>query len=226
MELTEYLEKNSFEFQTIYYPGADKDFSPLELFAHHTDVKAVYYSDYGSNIKQSGLHTLTNLESLEDDDPFYLYQLRDFMHLTPRDFGKSFWGEFWHPNPNSHEFGKPENAWGIKIGMICNNEPFNFVYLGTEGVGTAMVLLENKIFPNVVVIQDHSTGGNWTNFGGNSSPLYLVFRQHMPKYIFTEPNINKSLWPGYEQITEPWSYYSDDNHPAYYNPRALFRKVE
>jgi hypothetical protein len=226
MELIEYLEKNSLEFQTIYYPGAGKDFSPLELFAYHTDVKAVYYSDYGLNIKQLSLYDTTNLEILEDEAPFSLYHLRKFQNIKPQDFGKTYWGEFWHPNPASHEFGQPINAWGIKIEMICNYAPFDFIYLGTEGVGTAMVLLENKIFPNVVVLQDHSTGCNWTDFGGNDSPLYLVFRQHMPKYILTELNRNKSLWPGYEQITETWSSYSGNNHTAHSNPRALFRKVD
>jgi hypothetical protein len=225
MELIQFLEQNSKDFKTVYYPGADNDYSPLNLFAYHTDIQQVYFSDYGSNIKQSGLHTLANLEFLEDDVPFHLYQLREFRHLSPRDFGKSFWGEFWHPSPNSHEFGKPENAWGIKIGMICNNEPFDFIYLGTEGVGTVSVLLENKIIPDVLVLQEHETGGNWSVFGGTDSPLLLTMKHHLPKYILAHPQSNTIMWPGYEQITDTWLPEKGDFRPLHNNPRALFRRV-
>jgi hypothetical protein len=223
MELIQFLEQNSEDFKIVYYPGANIDYSPLYLFAYHTDIQQVYFSDYGLKIKQSAL--LTNLENLEFAFPFHLYQLRDFKHLTPRDFGKSFWGEFWHPNPKSHESGKPENAWGVKIGMICNYEPFDFIYLGTEGVGSASVLLENKIIPDVLVLQDHESGDNWSFFGGTDSPLHLTMQHHLPKYILAHPKSNTIMWPGYEQITDTWLPDKNECRPLHNNPRALFRRT-
>jgi hypothetical protein len=227
ISLPTFLEENHNKFKTIYYPGSGTDYSVMELFAEYAEVSNIYYADYGEEMKGYGLATFSNIDYLEECElPFCNYYMKDLVVLNPQDLNKNSWLDFWPDNLESKKFGKPENGWGASVKMKCHSDWFSFIYLGTEGIQTAEVLLSNNIFLDVVVLQEHGCGGNWSHFGGANSPLYHTMQEHLPEYILMEPDSNTEIWPGYIQVTEPYLPPLGRARPQHANARALFRKQE
>lgn len=109
-----------------------------------------------------------------------------------------------------------------------------FHYLNTDGVGTASVLLQNGIKPDVVVLQDHGQGHDYTYFGyheGQENAFYNIFQDSLPKYLFADLEA-AGMWPGYHQVTttfdpateiKPGFTLPEIIQPMHNNQRALFK---
>jgi len=222
--LSDYISQHADSFKTIYYPGAGCDFSAFYVFSHYANIQSIYYVDYFNGEDQPLIRTIIDKRAEQTQV------------LNPQDFNKTMWMEYWPNAQNNWEqmdraFGannNPENAWGRKVVFklpMYSDQNFDFYYLGTEGVKTAEVLLENSIYPNLVVLQDHGLGGNWTSFGGADSPLYLVMSNRLPEYLLaetrdTEGNIH--IWPGYVKVAQP---NPPSANPQLFNQRTLFKRA-
>jgi len=215
--ITDYIRKHPNSFKTVYYAGAGYDLSPLQLFSKNANVEKIYFSDYFFDRDDS-----EKIKGRIDE------RCENVIELKPRDFNKRSWADFWHPGTIANEmFYHPDTAWGrlIRINQSLQlNKYFDFYYLGTEGVQTAEILIENKIIPDVLVIQDHGFGGNWAEFGGVDSPLYKVMKNNLPEYILSNPD-NEMLWPGYKQVTETYNPGLPDANPMQLmNQRELYKR--
>jgi hypothetical protein len=219
--LSDYITQHADAFKTIYYPGAGYDFSSFYVFSHYSNIQSVYFVDY-MNVEE-----YLPIRSVMDN------RADQLAVLSPPDFNKTKWSEFW-PKELEHMdwvFGadnNSESAWGRKVTFKHpkkTEQNVDFYYLGTEGVKTAEILLENKIFPNVVVLQDHGFGGNWTSFGGADSPLYKVMSNHLPEYLLAEtPETggNTEIWPGYVKVARS---NPPSASPQLFNQRTLFKRA-
>jgi hypothetical protein len=232
-EITDYIVQYPDAFKTVYYPGAGQDFSPLQLFGNHAHVQSIYFTDYENNlgILYSNDPKVTDVRDRLDE------RAENVTELSPKDFDKKQWADFWPQEsdawagikeaflPSHH----PVHAWGRRVTFNQHqksNHAFDFYYLGTEGVKTAEVLIENGTILNVLVLQDHGFGGNWSVFGGADSPLYRAMEQNLPKYILAELNSNIEMWPGYEQVTRTYNPPLHAAHALHRNVRALFKRIK
>lgn len=227
-----YLKTHSVEFKTLYYPGAGADYSPMELLYENTDIQNVVYSDYNECYSDND-NSLIKRGILPQNYFFKQFNAKCFL-LNPTDYKKSSWSEFWWPSVNSTEFSNPIHAWGtrMKLKNQVTKRELDFTYLGTEGAQTAAVLHENEVFPDVLVLQDHGTGGNWSSFGlisieeQNEPPLYQALVKNLPKYLLAETGGSTNIWPGYKQVTLPYVIPENMLKPQHNNERALYKKIE
>lgn len=215
--LKDYVSSHVEEFKTIYYPGAGLDFSPLQLFGVFPNDPVIYFTDYMRIPElERIIHRLDNgLENWEE--------------LFPEKFNKSSWEDFWPGNPLAwnEEYHHPKHGWGRKYQFSWEDKNCTFCYLGTEGVQTAAILLENNIIPNVLVLQDNGGCTNYNLFSGQNSPLYQVMKNHLPKYILVDTSGagNTAPWPNYVQVTKTYQPSVFMSLSQNQDPRALFKRI-
>lgn len=125
----------------------------------------------------------------------------------------------------------------VRLNDITNSDHITMVYLGTDGIGTASVLLLNGFRPNVVVLQDDVLDNNYSHFGlgpDGTSLLYDQFIDHLPKYLFVDP-ASTTPWPGYEPVTLPFDPASEiipgftlptAIRPQHGNERVLYKRMD
>ena len=222
--ITDYIAQHPDSFKTVYYPGAGNDFSSLQLFGKYANTGQIYFSDYYTASE------ITKIRERLDE------RGENVVQLTPAHFKRNNWSDFW-PNENNKWFNgnqiicdtiNPIYSWGRKIKINHSNElnkTFDFYYLGTEAIKTAEILIKNKIYPDVLVLQDHGFGGGWAVFGGENSPLYTVMRNDLPTYILLEPGGNTDIWPGYIQVTKPYAPGIQNANAMHMNKRALYKRI-
>jgi hypothetical protein len=224
----EYINDNREHFSTLYYPGPFYDLSPLEAFwkcVPESPIQKVFYVDYGMNIPSADW---TNVNRIVHNILLDLVGIWPTMHhLTPETYHLGHWNNFWHTNPSSSSYLNAATACGRKI--VAGG--YEFTYLSTEAIGTYHVLLNNGIRPDVLVLQDHGMGGNWTRFGGGPGDLLydmLVASGDLPKYLYVQPAPTgiTEIYPGYIQVTDPYlPHFHRSMHPDQ-DHRALFIRVE
>jgi len=186
----------------LFYPGAGLDLGPIEFLLSSTDesVDAIYV-DYG-------LHDV-QIEILLRDirNRLYLGEPKKISEIHPYDFGiktiRSFypskrnctdeeWNllQYWMPYPIIQDW----------LGFRFFFDRLTLVYIKADAIMTYRILQKNKIYPNIVVLQEHD-GGTWTNFGGNSK---LYNAAHVkPQYLYVADNTQP--WPEYFQRTDEGS---------------------
>lgn len=213
--LKQYIQDNQSEFKVIYYPGAGFDFSPLQIFGTYGSPDHIYFVDFNPDLNKDILERFVNRSNAVYD-------------IFPEDFNKNSWEYFWRYDLEMpYEYAQFFNySQGKKVFFPRNSEEdseFIFYYLQTEGIQTASVLLENNIFPDVIVLQDHG----FTMFSGSNSRFYLAMLAHLPKYILINPNESGSteIWPGYIQVTNSYVPDIHESIPQNQTPRALFKKI-
>ena len=208
----EYLKLNSIG-KILYYPGAGTDKSPIELFFNNTDVETIIYADY--QIGRSDIEgMLMNIEGwfMDEISPIA------YNELIPKDFKRDSWEEFWPANIESREFANPDNAFGLSAKLYNADGVYKrFIHLRTEAIQTYSILIENGLNPDIIILQEHGWGGNWSVFGGEDSPLYENAINTLPEYIFVAGNSNTKPWPNYYRVSD-YEIYLPSQHE-----RALFR---
>ncbi len=216
-DIITFLE-NSEVGNTLYYPGAFEDSSPLELFAMNSSIKKFIYTDYcpqRPNVKEM-------LNQLDD------WEILKYEHIEPDFFGQQHWNNFM---PNFRMLKRLNinigEGWGSKYLLIntMTKKEIEFIYLGTDGIETVNVLIPYGYKPDIIVLQDHGYGGNYSTFGlkenGEPSELsqYLAERGKLPTYLFASLGDATTIWPGYHQITDPIICKG----ALHQNERALFK---
>lgn len=81
-------------------------------------------------------------------------------------------------------------------------------------------MLDNAIKIDLVVLQDHGTGDNWSEFGIGQDLKDIGLSKvsdFLPSFLFVGKNTVP--WNGYKQVTDFHGEFGSACHP-----RALFRK--
>jgi hypothetical protein len=216
--LTDYVSSHLEEFKTIYYPGAGLDFSPLQLFGLCQNDPVIYFTDY------------MRIPELERIIQRLDKGLESWKELFPENFNKSSWDDFWPTNSLAwnEEYHHPRLGWGRKYQFSWEDKNCTFCYLGTEGVQTAAILIENNIIPDVLVLQDHGYSTNYDLFSGPNSPLYQVMKDNIPNYILIDTSRagNTVPWPNYVQVTKTYQPPVFMSLSQNQDRRALFKRIK
>lgn len=198
LELIDFIHDNKSKFKNIFYPGAGYDFSPLQVFGKYGSPENIYLVDFDpSNIIRDRIDN----------------RAACVLKLSPADFGKSNWAEFFPADENSQNI---QNPWGRRIWFNRSND-FNLFYLQTEAVETVKILIENNIIPDVLVYKE--------GYFGESSYLFEAMINNMPAYIMSAPS-EPNMWQGYKQITKSYQPAVYDSSSFRRCPIALFARED
>ena len=203
----------------LYYPGAYTDTGPLDLILRSRSPYGVQPFDSAAtaiyvdiNINADGIENLINRIKR-------LYSTHTALveEISPSDIG-SFQYEDFLPNPNDHFYESvPDYAdeyiledrdfFGAKI--FFPEIQLNLVYLKTEAIQTYRMLQKVKIYPNIVVLQDHGPWGfQYATFYGESL-LYKAVKK-LPHYLYL-PN-EGDPWPGFERVSDAYRDEGQEHH--------------
>src|SRR5574343_1509487 len=185
----------------LFYPGSGSDSGPIDLMHEVSDEGGLsIYVDYNLNFDQ--VHAL-----ISKTQRAYGSGTPVVTELFPSDFGmariKSFYptrkdctAEEWELF--QFQMAHPQGGDWLGQRAFFPDRNFALICLKAEAVQSLKILLRNKIFPDIIVLEDANFGGEWTGFGGNSK-LYEASK-HKPKFIYVSENTQ--AWPGYKRVTE------------------------
>lgn len=199
---------------TIYYPGSAGDDGPIDLFLSATDESVdFYYVDY----VREGVNLDSVREKIENDPR--RGSLIVETELSPGDFGASSLKAFYPSRGRCTEdewarLSRRMPANQENLGFRISNGRATFTYLEAEAIQCFKVLLKNKIFPNVVVLEDPGFGGEWTCFGGDSKLFRAAKIQ--PRYLYVAEGT--APWPNYVQVTN----HRIDENSAHRRRRSIY----
>ena len=195
------------KISTLYYPGAGNDFKTLSFIAENTALESAFFADYTSELRV----TADTLQAMPN------WIVENSAELGPDFLRQNSWTAYWYDLGSATEFANPANAFITKYQLFHqpSGKKLDFYYLGTEGIKTYQLLLENDITPDMLVLQDHGFGANWDKFGG-SSKLSSVQSSQSPILFIGE---NTEPWPGYEKRTDFEGNFGSAGHR-----RAFFSK--
>jgi hypothetical protein len=213
-----YLKDNELEElggSVLYYPGAGTDWEPILTFAPNSHIDTFVFVDY-MKTKDSVM------KSLKDHSAWEILEVED---LSPQDFGKKDWKEFWASNQRLGniervagyylESKESNNLFACKFRLrLKSNKEVDLYYIHADGIETFKVLYEHGWKIRVLLVQEHGWGGNWDRFGEGGALEYYNFRLKPVPYIYF--SFNSRAYEGYEQITA----FDGMNRN-----RALFKKL-
>lgn len=188
------LKESQLTQATLYYPGSGFDFGPLCLFANLPGLENVVYVDSGMGDALEALQAAMQKSIPE-------FEVVEATVLSPSFFNAPDWELFFHPEARC-EPSVSKKAFGVKFKLRKAEKTINFYFLGTEGVASSRVLMKAGFNIQVMVLQDHGFGGNWTRFQGESA-LYQTFKKQraLPQMLFVAENTTP--WPGYTSTQMP-----------------------
>lgn len=178
----------------VYYPGSGNDVDSLKfILAELKYVEDIVFCDYIEHLSLKELSNIPEWEVLKE------------VPLTPFDFNKENWVDFWFDDVRSIHFAQA-NQLSSNLYILHNtknHKVIRFYQLGTEGVGTYSVLSKCGLRPNLIFLADHGFGANWDpNIWGEPD-------KHSDKIPFlkTFAKYNKFIMVD-ERSTNPWDDYS------------------
>ncbi len=203
--------KREFKFfptlmKRVYYPGSGKDVDTLKfILAELKYVEDIVFCDYIEHLSLEELSNIPEWEVLKE------------VPLTPFDFNKENWVDFWSEDVRSRHFAQP-NQLSSNLYILHNtknHKVIRFYQLGTEGVGAYSVLSKCGLRPNLIFLADHGFGANWDpNIWGESDKV-------SDKISYLKPlAINNRFILVDNVSTNPWDDYSFN--PAIGSPRWKF----
>lgn len=193
---------------TMYYPGAGLDWESINVVLsalnnsnRRPSLLQVIYVDYDPSIKQGDVtafaeRTLRMELGLEVSDRQDL-NFADFKERS----AESFFPTAKEAVPACLECSGDQDFFGMR--WLYRDARLSFTYLKTEAIFTYKILLKNKVFPDLVVLQDHGWGGGWTPFSGPESLLLAASKRHMPKYLYVASN--GKPWPDYLKVSSAYA---------------------
>ena len=199
-------------FKRVYYPGSGKDLETLKFIL--SEIKAIEDIVFCDYIEQLSLEDLSNIED---------WELIKEITLTPSNFGKHNWEEFFYTDARTIQSAEA-NQKESKLYILINKKShkvIRFYQLGTEGVGTYQVLCKSALRPNLIFLADSGFGCNWDPniwgepeiHSGKVSFLKEIARNN--RFIMVD-NRSTNPWNGY--LIEPfinnnrWSLYNKNRN--------------
>jgi len=222
---TPFSASDFFGSRTVFYPGSGRDGQPVEFFGTRHAAHCFVFVDYGLSQQE-----LTEMLSPRGQ-PFRGYASAGRIRLQQSDLAPRGWNPVLEP----HEIRRPmplanEPPYGFveildrKQGFHDSHGPrrLAILLLFADGAASYAALFcqpENSA-PFAVVLQDHSFGGNWTDFGQGGALEKIANRaQRLPEYLLVGEHTN------------PWSRYDAVRGETltgggmYRFSRQLFRRV-
>lgn len=217
--LAAYTAKDGFprdEFfgsRVVYYPGSGDDGHPLKVFGGAHAAHCFVFADYGfggltAAVVEAQLRDPCNPGHPKGYQPISITRLSE---ETIRPGG-------WRPHivfrgrDSDLKSHQPEGGPYAIFAVLERRSDFGeengaarlaIIFIGGEGVATydALFCQGDARPPFGLLLQDHGFGGNWTEFGGKTSPLWrLASRYATPEWLLVGQGTD--LWPGYEQVSD------------------------
>lgn len=192
----------------VYYPGSGKDLDTLEfILSDLKHVEDIIYCDYIEHLSVDDLTNLSDWEVIKE------------IPLTPSDFGKQNWDEFWFDHENSRQFAEPSQK-ASNLFILHNlktHKIVRFFQLGTEGVGTYEALISSKLRPNLIFLADHGSGCNWDpNIWGepesHSGKISFLKQLARNNRLILVDKISTNSWSDYQYVpfinNTRWNLYA------------------
>lgn len=192
--------KEVFNSNTLYYPGAGYDYSPISLFNPTNMIHTYIYVDY--LVKKEDI-----VRSFKDS--FYKgYHLYDIKEISYSDLKINSWTSH-YTLTQEDKIRIPEDT--VSYGLIAifdiddinSNlcKRFAIIYLGSDGIAGYDALFQNYKEPLALVLQDHGFGCNYNYFGcGGAMNQIADIINKFPKFIMC--GYDTANWPGYELLFE------------------------
>jgi len=146
---------------------------------------------------------------------------RTVKELQPKKFKAQQWADLWHSAVREKRKKDVLSSYGFQqeIRTGTGKDHLDFYFLWVDAIGAWKHLVRAGYKPDVVVLQDHGTGGNWGHFGGERE-FYRAVQQagHWPEYLLVADNTRP--WPGYRAM-------SSSGHQAgqmHGHHRAIYRR--
>lgn len=218
-----------FGSRTVYYPGSGEDGHPLKLFGGTHSAHCFVFADYG----QSKAYVEDQLSDAGHPGHPKGYRPREVLTLKESDLRPNGWvphldfakhGLVLNSFATTRPPGGPFCLFAVlerKPAFGADHGPLRIAILalGADGIAAFDALWAQSDSgppPYAIVLQDHGFGGNWTRFGGASSPLWRLARVHPPSWLLVAQNTKP--WPGYTCVS------SLDPGGMHAHPRALFKR--
>jgi hypothetical protein len=183
------------EVRSLFYPGSEFDFDVIKYFIKTSKIDNFYYCDY--SIDKQLL-----LEKLRTYFGKLGFAVALQCQLHPSYYNSKTWEDFWTKEYiENRELLIGDISFINEYKIFNEKTSFKFIYFGTEAIATYKILLQNRILPDLLVIQDHGYGGNWTYFSQDSL-LETLSKEYnfYPSYILIDKNQN--VWNNYDKISE------------------------
>lgn len=179
----------------VYYPGSGKDLETLKFILSELKyVEDIIFCDYIEHLSQENLLNIDEWEVLKE------------INLTPFDFKKEDWTDFWFDDNRSISFAEPNQITSnlFILHNLKTHKVVRFYQLGTEGVGTFNVLSKCGLRPNLIFLADHGYGCNWDpNIWGEPE-------SHSGKISFLKEFARNNRFLMVDKIsTNPWGNYQN-----------------
>ena len=201
------LTMKSYNFKSLFYPGAGNDYAVIKHFIQHSTVDTFYYCDYlNRDIRPESILNEMN-EQLNG------FNIKYIASLQPAYFNQTDWEDFWCQESDGQTFsGRKENSFIALYRIELLDKTIELYYFGTEAIETYRVLIENNIKIDLVITQDHGLGCLWTTFcKGSYLEAIARVNDKMPKYLFVGEHM--PAWEGYNKISEPFGVFGVHGHP-------------
>jgi len=217
--LADTLQSEAKEIRSIFYPGCGGDYRILFDLLDWTDATSIFYVDYGP--KEEIINALYKNISQSD------WEITSFIPLRPEFLHQASWENYWYNLTTATEFSNPSPGYAYRVSILnkFSEKSVTLFFFGTEAIKTYQLVCRHLSIPDLVLLVDHGTGGNWSRYGYReedpaNNHLFNVCLQNdiFPSYVLAS-NITPS-WPNYMQM----SLYSGEYGSAKHT-RALFKRV-
>lgn len=136
----------------VYYPGSGKDLDTLKfILSDFKYVEDIFYCDYLEHLSVEDLANLSDWELIKE------------IPLTPADFRKEHWDEFWYNHEQSAHIAQP-NQMASYLYILLHKKSYKvvrFYQLASEGAGTYEVICKAGYTPNIIFLADADQDFNW-----------------------------------------------------------------
>jgi len=183
----------------VYYPGSGKDGSAVKFFNEANAANCFLYVDY-----------MMTQEALERDlkhEGFKGYVSIARLNVTERDIGVVKWTQHLTPGEVNYKFQPVQSYAFLEIlekqdVQVPGAPRLAILFLSADGHAAydALFCQEDggRGPPFCVVAQDHSFGGNWSEFGAGGALETIANRAgSFPKFLLA--GNNTKAWRGYER---------------------------
>lgn len=212
----------------LYYPGAFTDTGPLDLILRSRSSHGGHPYDSSATAIYVDINITPDTINQLIDRIKYLYLTNTALvtEISPGDFGPYEFADFL-PGENDPFFESfPDYAqeyallddgfFGIRA--YFPEIQFMLIYIKAEGIQAYRVLQKAKIYPNIVVLQDHGPWGyQFATFYGES--LLYKASKVLPRYLYLASGGDP--WPGFQLITDG---YCDQGQEHRYERYLCARK--
>lgn len=217
------------ESACLYYPGSYTDTGPLDLIlkSRSMDGQAPFDSSVTAIYVDINL-TLDLMEQLiARIKRRYLLNTALVDDLSPVDFGSFKYADFLPDENDSFYAAAPnyareyvvENHSFFGVRAFFPEIQLNLIYLKAEGVQAYRTLQRAKIYPNIVVLQDHGPWGfQFASFYGDC--LLYKAAKVLPRYLYLANEGDP--WPGFERVSDS---YCDEGQEHHYERYLAIRKL-